>query len=432
MTQKDIDRLKELRAKDTLTEKEEAQWKYLERKAENDERIEQFRKNQREPYSSKRSRAANLAWEFYKNVEIDGQCYVAVGGLDSIVLYLFLRSIGIDVPAVSVSGLEDKSIQKVHKSLGVIVLKSATDAEGKPYSKVKVIRKFGWPVISKDVAGKISHLQHPTPGNATVRHAIITGETGAQGGYRTGSKMQLRGWILKLFGGADPEGKELGYAEADIQVSDKCCYYLKEKPCDDYHKETGRWPYMGLMASEGGRRDKALAVNGCNYISPTTKRSCPFATFLRQDILTMALEMDAWYQENYTLFPGPKLDTIIPAIYGEIKCNEKGELYTTDAQRTGCSMCGFGIHLEERPHRFDLLWERNPKEWDMWMNHVCQKPDGEWYGWGYVLDYIGVKWRNPQRYIDEKRASEAVVQLSLFDTEEMRDDKEKSNKPVPN
>ena len=81
MTQKDMERLKELRLKPTLTEKEEAQWKFLERKAENDERIEQFRKNQREPYSSKRSRAANLAWEFYKNVEIDGQCYVAVGGL---------------------------------------------------------------------------------------------------------------------------------------------------------------------------------------------------------------------------------------------------------------------------------------------------------------------------------------------------------------
>lgn len=75
MTQKDMERLKELRLKPTLTEKEEAQWKFLERKAENDERIEQFRKNQREPYSSKRSRAANLAWEFYKNIEIDGQCY---------------------------------------------------------------------------------------------------------------------------------------------------------------------------------------------------------------------------------------------------------------------------------------------------------------------------------------------------------------------
>lgn len=342
MTPKEMERLKELRAKKTLTDKEEAQWLFLEKKMVNDERIEQFRKNQAEPYSSKVSRAANLAWEFFKNPEINGQCYVAVGGLDSIVLYLFLRSIGIDVPAVSVSGLEDKSIQRVHKALGVITLKSATDAEGKPYSKVKVIREFGWPVISKEVAGKIATLQHPTEKNATVRHAIITGETGAQGGYRTGTKMQMKQRWLKLFGGADIEGEALGYGEADFLASDKCCYYLKEKPCDDYHKETGRWPYIGMMASEGGRREKALAVNGCNYISPTTKRSCPFATFSRQDILTLAMEMDVWYRNNSQLFPGPILSTIIPAIYGIIETDEKGMLYTTDAQRTGCSMCGFG------------------------------------------------------------------------------------------
>ena len=57
-------------------------------------------------------------------------------------------------------------------------------------------------------------------------------------------------------------------------------------------------------------------------------------------------------------------------------------------------MCGFGIHLE-KPHRFDRLWERSPGEWDMWMHRVDQLPDGTWYGWGHVLDYIGVEWREP-------------------------------------
>lgn len=59
-------------------------------------------------------------------------------------------------------------------------------------------------------------------------------------------------------------------------------------------------------------------------------------------------------------------------------------------------MCGFGIHMEKRPHRFDRLWERNPKEWEMWMNHVMQDDRGNWYGWGRVLDYIGVEWRDPE------------------------------------
>lgn len=412
--EKDKARFIELNTLDRLlTEKEEVELRYLEKKLEANERIAQFRKNQAEPYESKRSRAVNLAWEFYRNIDIYGQCYVAVGGLDSITLYLFLRSIGIDVPAVSVSSLEDKSIQKVHKALGVIPLKSAKDANGRRYNKARVIRDFGWPVISKEVAGKISHLQHPTEDNATVRHAIVTGETGAQGGYQKESKMQLKKRWLKLFAGADPEGAELGYAAAEFLVSDRCCYYLKEKPCDDYHKETGRWPYMGLMASEGGRREKALAVNGCNYISKNTRRSAPFATFLRNDILRLALEMDAWYQENYELFPGPKLDTIIPAIYGRIITDEKGNLQTTDAQRTGCSMCGFGIHMEERPHRFDLLWERNPKEWEFWMTRVAQDSAGNWYGWGRVLDYIGVRWKNPEIYVHAKRESEKVEQMSM-------------------
>lgn len=407
MKKEEIERLQVLEAKDQLDEREFAQYEYLKKKVENDARVEQFKRNQQEPYSSKRSRAVNLAWEFFKDPQINGQCYVAVGGLDSITLFLFLRSIGIDVPAVSVSSLEDKSIQKVHKALGVKALKPLK-------SKVAVIREFGWPVISKEAAGKISHIQHPTEKNSTVRHAIITGETGSQGGYRTGTKMQLKQRWLKLFGGADPEGAGLGYAAADFLVSDRCCYYLKEMPCENYHRESGLWPYMGLMASEGGRREKALAINGCNYIGRNTRRSCPFATFYRDDLLRLALEMDEWYQKNHNLFPGPKLDTIVPAAYGKIITDNKGKLQTSDAQRTGCSMCGFGIHMEERPNRFDLLWERNAKEWDFWMHHVVQDENGKWYGWDRVLDYIGVKWDKPWLYIEEKRNSEAVEQLTLF------------------
>lgn len=47
------------------------------------------------------------------------------GGLDSITLFLFLKSIGIDAPGITVSSLEDKSIQRVHKALGLERLKPA-------------------------------------------------------------------------------------------------------------------------------------------------------------------------------------------------------------------------------------------------------------------------------------------------------------------
>lgn len=344
-----------------------------------DYKIATFRVKQQQDYGFKLRYAEIRAREFYEHPAIDGNCYVAVGGLDSITLLLFLRSIGIDVPGVSVSILEDKSIQAVHKQLGVQALKPLK-------GKIEVIREYGWPVLSKETAGKIALLQNPSPKNATVRHAIITGETGEYGGYRKNTRMKLSQKWLEKFGGYENEKEGVDYQIPDFRVSDKCCYYLKEKPCNDYAKKTGRYPYMGLMASEGGRRQKALMINGCNYISAGTKRSCPFAIFSRQDLLQLALD----------------LNVPVPEIYGEIVRDADGTLRTTEAQRTGCSMCGFGIHLEDRPHRFDRLWRNNPKEWEMWMTHVDQLADGSWYGWGHVLDYIGVAWRDPQDALKEE------------------------------
>ena len=331
-----------------------------------EQKIADFMVKQRQPYEFKVNYARLRAWEFKEECDRRGlNVHASVGGLDSLTLFCFLRKIGIDCPGISASSLEDKSIQEIHKRLGIESVKPLR-------SKVDVIREYGFPVLSKEIAGKIELLQNPTEKNATVRHAIITGETGEYGGNRTGTRMQLPGKWLRKFGGADEEGRAAGYAAAPFKVSEKCCYYLKEKPCDIWAKEHNSVPYLGLMASEGGRREKALMMHGCNYFGESTIRSCTFAIFDRQDILRLALE----------------LDVPIPEIYGRIVREPSGRLRTTKAQRTGCSMCGFGIHLDKRPHTFDLLYERNPKEWEFWMNKV---------GWGEVLDYIGVEWRQTER-----------------------------------
>lgn len=333
----------------------------------------EFAVRQTWPYEAKVRHARRMVEAFYNEICYvqERNVHVSVGGLDSITLFIFIRDVcHLEVPGISVSCLEDKSIQAVHKQLGIEALRPLK-------SKVEVLQEFGWPVISKEAAGKISHLQHPTSKNATVRHAIITGETGAYGGNRTGSRMRLSQKWLKKFGGADAEGASLGYAAAPFLVSDRCCYYLKEKPCDNWAKSHNSVPYLGLMASEGGRRAKSLAMNGCNYYSKTATRSAPFAIFSRQDLLQLALD----------------LNVPIPEIYGAIERTGDGTLYTTKAQRTGCSMCGFGIHLEPRPHRFDRLREENPREWEFWMkNAVVDPTTGERYGWGRVLDYCGVGW----------------------------------------
>lgn len=349
-------------------------------------KLRDFQIKQQQPYEFKKAYAEIRAREFYDHPEVNGNCYVAVGGLDSITLYVFLKSIGIDVPGVSVSSLEDRSIQKVHKALGVVMLKPSKREDGTYWRKPDVLHEMGFPVLSKEKAAKIELLQNPTEKNATVRHAIITGETGEYGGNRSESRMKLPDKWLRLFGGDDPEGEERGYQKAPFKVSARCCYYLKEKPCDDYAKASGRFPYMGLMASEGGRREKALKLHGCNYISEGTKRSCPFAIFNRTDVLKLTREMDQYYHEHAKEHGWDEsLPTIVPEIYGDIVELPDGNLDTSGAKRTGCTMCGFGIHVEERPHRFDKLREKNPREWRYWMYDV---------GWGKVLDYIGVGWED--------------------------------------
>ena len=288
------------------------------------------------PYKHKVTHAKKLIYDFYNHPEVNGNCCISVGGLDSITLTLLIRSMGYSaeqIPAVSVSSLEDKSIQRVHKALGVHILKPCK-------SKRQVIEEFGYPIISKEMANRIRILQHPSKKNATIRHAMITGETGEFGGYQKESRMKLADKWLKLFGGSDPEGAELGYKAAPFAVSDQCCFWLKEKPMMDYQKETGRFPYLGLMASEGGRRAFSLKHWGCNYVSPTVKRSAPFASFMREDVLRLALEMDAWYHEHWSeLNPDPeqKVDTIIPEIYGNI-C-ETGGYWRRQKQKEPDAVC---------------------------------------------------------------------------------------------
>lgn len=374
------------------------------------------------PYEVKIKRAERRVHEFIAELDKRGMnAHASVGGLDSIILYLWLKKIGIDVPAVSVSSLEDSSIRRIHKALGIINI-----APGK--SKVAVLNEVGFPVISKKIAGRIDTLQHPTEKNKTVRHAIITGECGAQGHFAKNSRMKLPQKWLNKFGGYENENEGVNYQIPDFLVSNKCCLFMKEQPCDKWAKEHNSRPFLGLMASEGGQREEALIDHGCNYFGKTVIRSAPFAPFLRDDILRLGLEMDKEWKnggkeraeekarkEGWLKEGGSFPESVIPEIYGTIEQDENGMLYTTGAQRTGCSMCGFGIHLEKRPHRFDKLRERNPKEWEFWMYKCCvDKETGERFGWGKVLDYIGVDWEEEWNAVMENN-NHMPGQMNLTD-----------------
>lgn len=355
------------------------------------------------PYNIKVMMSKDRIREFFNEAQTRGlNCHVSVGGLDSIVLGHLIREMGYteqEIPFVSASSLEDISIQRVHKEMGCITVQPL-----KP--KVRILQEEGFPVLSKRIANKINTLANPTEKNKTVRHAIITGECGEQGHYATDSKMRLPMTYLQLFGGLDEEGRKLGYkAPTNFKVSHKCCYYLKEAPCDNWAKEHNSVPFLGLMASEGGQRADALEEHGCNYFGKTTARSCPFSFYFHSDVVHLAVD----------------LGVHIPEIYGNVEISKETNAFgdheytTTGEQRTGCSMCGFGIQMETRPHRFDRLYERNPKEWDFWMNKCCTDDDGEKYGWGRVLDYIGIPWRDPAHWWLDMDGKMNVNQMSIFD-----------------
>jgi 3'-phosphoadenosine 5'-phosphosulfate sulfotransferase (PAPS reductase)/FAD synthetase len=311
---------------------------------------EEFMEMQKLPYEYKTQHFINRAREFYEHCE--SKVFGSLGGIDSATMMLALwKHIDQDIPAVTISSLEEKSVQSMHRQLAeigpVVFLKPLK-------SKVQVIREHGYPILSKSKAMLIEMWQTPTPRNLKTR---IKSLNYGQSGHKN--------YLNKL------EQALFVNQKAPFKVSDKCCDWMKEKPCDQYAKETGRFVYMGLMANEGGRRELSLIQNGCNFYGKTITRSCPLAIFNRQDLLQFALDMQ----------------TPIPEIYGVIRRDPvTGLLETTRAKRTGCNMCGFGIHIEKRPHRFDRLRHENPKEWSFWMYEM---------GWGKVLDYIGVKWENP-------------------------------------
>lgn len=196
-----------------------------------------FQTKQAQAYEWKVRYAETRAWEFVYECGRRGMgCHVSVGGLDSLTLLCFLRKIGIDAPAISVSLLEDKSIQAIHRELGVVPVKPDK-------SKVKVLYQCGYPIISKATAAHIEALQRPTPKNTAYRHSIITRTIGDRGDGIDRHRMQIPKKWLRLFGGADPEGAALGYKAAPFRVSPACCYWMKEKPRTAGRARTDQRPF---------------------------------------------------------------------------------------------------------------------------------------------------------------------------------------------
>ena len=269
------------------------------------------------------------------------------GGKDSTVLLHLVRNVFPDVVAVFVdTGLEYPELKQFVRTIpNVVTLRPEMNFK-------EVITKYGYPIISKDVANKVAGAK---PGN--TRWQQLHGEYVNPKTGQLSSMYNYKRWEYLL--------------DADFKISDKCCTIMKKRPSEKYEKETGLHPYLGLMACESVKRRNDYLKTGCNAFSKKRSQSQPMGFWTDQDVLK--------YLHDYNIpYASP---------YGEIRQDKNGKYYTTGCRRSGCLFCGLGCQTEKEPNRFQQLKQTHPKLWE-----YCMKPlEENGLGLQKVLDYINVK-----------------------------------------
>ena len=286
--------------------------------------------------------------EFIKSAS-PGSVYVSFsGGKDSTVLKHIVDSMYDDVPSVFVNtGLEYPEIQKFamsQKNVVTVIPEMRFD---------QVLKKYGYPVISKEISQKIHDYRKKPDGYMKERF---------ENNHRGVAKYKA-------------------LADSDIPVSHMCCNIMKKRPAKKYEKETGRKMIVGTLANESALRKTNWIRNGCNAFDVDRPRSAPMSFWTEQDIL--------YYIKKY--------DIQYCSVYGEIKYKNEDELTTTGCDRTGCIFCMFGCHLEKEPNRFQKLKKTHQRQYEYCINggeFVDGKlqPNKEGLGLKHILDYIGVKY----------------------------------------
>ena len=296
----------------------------------------------------------------YIDAVYPGQVYVSFsGGKDSTVLKHIVDSMYDDVPALFVNtGLEYPEIQKFAMSQkNVVTVRPKMRFD-------EVLKKYGYPVISKRVAGyAYSARRNPD----SMRAKWLRGDE----------------WTKFVAG-----GKYTYLIDAPFWSSARCCDVMKKAPAKKFHKETGRMPMTGSMACESTSRADQWMKNGCNGFAMKTPISNPMSFWTEQDVLH--------YLKKYN----------VPycSVYGDIVSEgtqtslfDDQPLTTTGCTRTGCIFCMFGCQREKEPTRFQQLKQTHPRQYEYCINGG-EFVDGTWQpnkdglGLGYVLDYIGVKY----------------------------------------
>lgn len=292
--------------------------------------------------------------------EYSGNVYCSrSGGKDSDVLGDIISKMYPDVPNVYVdTGLEWKSVQEHGRAIADTIL----------YPKMnfmKVVQRYGYPVISKEVSQKVSEARSKPDGVSA-------------------QKFQKDSEVNKRY----PQFSMERYAyllDAPFKISHMCCKVMKKHPAIDYEQETGRKPFVATLAEESRLRKQKWMKVGCNAFEQKRPVSNPLLFWTESDILRYIIENDVQ----------------IADIYGDVVSEMDGFQYypmgfetrltTTGAKRTGCIWCLFGISQDS--DRLLRLKAHEPKRYDFVMSGG-EFIDGMWtpnkdgLGYKFVIDWI--------------------------------------------
>ena len=323
----------------------------------------------------------------------DGDVYVAFsGGKDSTVLkHIVDNTPGVwDVPAVFVNtGLEYPEIQKFVKDVKAgkwDCFNSNVEIVRPEMRFDEVIKKYGYPVISKEVSEVIYSVRNSKPGKTkTFRQKRINGELLDSNGNK--SQFNCEKWKFML--------------DAPFEVANHCCAVMKKRPSKNYAKRTGRKPMIATMAAESRLRYQQWIKNGCNAFEGNEPKSTPMSFWTEQDVLHYIKKYNVPYCSVYgdiQVKTPEGLEDGQMNVIDYLGCYEAEDtLETTGCNRTGCIFCMFGCHLEKEPNRFQRLKETHPRQYEYCIGGG-EMIDGKWQpnkdglGLGKVLDYIGVKY----------------------------------------
>lgn len=286
-----------------------------------------------QPYELKPSFSMKRVYQWHRYW--DGKIYVSFsGGADSTVLaYIVCEAYmqyGLDgtLPLVfSDTGMEFPEIRAFVKDYADWLRQKFPDLDIelviiRPKHSFKWICEHkGFPIISKDTAGKIRKLRHGNLGQRYRNYLLHGDERGKFG-------MLAKKWQYLA---------DKTMMPADI--SEVCCDILKKEPFKRYVKATGRQAMIGITQDESFRRENQYNHTGCNVYDGTTIKSQPLGFWPKQEILQ-------YIADN---------NLPVCSVYGDLIKDTNGNWHFTREQRTGCVLCGFRCHLETEPNRIQRL-----------------------------------------------------------------------------